>query len=90
MVEPEEPDPALRGVFEELEAEFEAGLRHEAEQEAVAAIRRRGGSDPDGEQLARRIGAEMVVRAGPRLLRGAVVASYPTSSSCKVRTAGST
>lgn len=30
-----------------------------------------------GEQLARRAGAEGVVRAGPRLLRGTVAASYP-------------
>jgi hypothetical protein len=29
---------ALRRVFEELEAEFEAGLRREVEQESVAAI----------------------------------------------------
>jgi hypothetical protein len=77
MVEAEEPDPALRGVFEELEAEFEAGLRHEAEQEAVAAVRAEVGATPLWEQLARRVGAEGVVRAGPRLLRGTVVASYP-------------
>ena len=77
MVEPEEPDPPLRRVFEELEAEFEAGLRHEAEQEAVAAIRAEVGATPLWAQLARRAGTEMVVRAGSRLLRGTLVASYP-------------
>jgi hypothetical protein len=56
---------------------FEAGLRHEAEQEAVAAVRAEVGATPLWEQLARRVGAEGVVRAGPRLLRGTVVASYP-------------
>jgi hypothetical protein len=43
MRESEEPDaaasPAMRRVFEELEAEFEAGLRREAEQEALSAVR---------------------------------------------------
>jgi hypothetical protein len=69
--------PPLRRVFEELEAEFEAGLRHEAEREAVAAIRAEVGATPLWAQLARRVGAEGVVRAGARLLRGTLVASYP-------------
>jgi len=77
MVEPEDRDLPLRRVFEELEAEFEAGLRHEAEQEAVAAIRAEVGATPLWEQVARRIGADAVVRAGSRTLRGTVVASYP-------------
>jgi hypothetical protein len=77
MVEPEEPDPPLRWVFEELDAEFEAGLRHEAEQEAAAAIRAEVGATPMWAQLARRVGTEGVARAGTLLLRGILVASYP-------------
>jgi hypothetical protein len=77
MVEPEEPGPPLRRVFEKLEAEFEAGLRHEAERETVAAIRAEVGATPLWAQLARRVGAEEVARAGARLLRGTLVASYP-------------
>lgn len=78
MDEPEEPaSPAMRRVFEELEAEFEAGLRQEAEQEAVAALRAGIGATVLWEQLARRIGGEAVVFSGPRAFRGIVVASYP-------------
>jgi hypothetical protein len=81
MDEPEEPDqaasPAMRRVFDELEAEFEAGLRMEAEQEAVAALRAEIGQSVLWEQLARRVGTEAVARSGARLLRGVVAASYP-------------
>ena len=65
----------LDGPF--ADRRFEAGLGHEAEQEAVAAVRAEVGATPLWEQLARRVGAEGVVRAGRRLLRGTVVASYP-------------
>jgi hypothetical protein len=81
MHEPEERDestpPAMRRVFDELEAEFEAGLRLEAEQESMAAVRAELGATVLWEQLARRVGMEAVVRAGPRTFRGAIVASYP-------------
>ena len=81
MYEPEESDestsPAMRRVFDELEAEFEAGLRREAEQESVAAVRAELGATVLWEQLARRIGSETAVLAGTRAFRGAVVASYP-------------
>ena len=77
MVEPEKPDPPLRRVFEELEAEFEAGLRREAEQETVAAIRAQMGATTLWEQLARRVGTDAVARAGSRVIRGTLVASYP-------------
>ena len=81
MHEQEEPDepapPAMRRVFDELEAEFDAGLRREAEQEAVAAVRAELGATVLWEQLARRIGSEAAVRAGARAFRGAIVASYP-------------
>jgi hypothetical protein len=81
MYESEEPDestsPAMRRVFDELEAEFEAGLRREAEQEAVAALRTELGSTVLWEQLARRLGSETTVRAGARAFRGTAVASYP-------------
>jgi hypothetical protein len=81
MYEPEEPDestsPAMRRVFDDLEAEFDAGLRREAEQEAVAATRAEVGATVLWEQLARRVGGEMVVLAGARTFRGAAVASYP-------------
>jgi hypothetical protein len=78
MDEPEEPaSPAMRRVFDELEAEFEAGLRREAEQEAVAALRAGIGATVLWEQLARRIGSETVAFAGARAFRGIAVASYP-------------
>jgi hypothetical protein len=81
MYEPEESDestpPAMRRVFDELEAEFEAGLRREAEQETKAAVRAEVGGTVLWEQLARRIGSEARVSAGPRAFRGGVVASYP-------------
>ncbi|HEV2927939.1 MAG TPA: hypothetical protein VGW74_04535 [Propionibacteriaceae bacterium] len=81
MYEPEESDeptsPAMRQVFDELEAEFEAGLRREAEQESMAAVGAELGTTVLWEQLARRIGSETVVLAGTRAFRGAVVASYP-------------
>jgi hypothetical protein len=81
MHEPQEPDeltpPSMRRVFDELEAEFEAGLRREAEQETVAAVRAELGSTVLWEQLARRLGSEMVAIAGTRVLRGSAVASYP-------------
>jgi hypothetical protein len=81
MREPEEPEPAgsptLRRVFEELEAEFDAGLRREAEQEALAAVRAELGATVLWEQLARRIGAETAVTAGGQTFRGSIIASYP-------------
>jgi hypothetical protein len=81
MVQPEESDestsPAMRRVFDELEGEFEAGLRREAEQEALAAVRAEVGATVLWEQLARRIGSETTVLAGARAFRGGVVASYP-------------
>jgi sRNA-binding regulator protein Hfq len=81
MHEPEESDestsPAMRRVFDELEAEFEAGLRREAEQESMAAVRAEVGATVLWEQLARRIGTEVAVSAGARAFRGSAVASYP-------------
>jgi hypothetical protein len=81
MDEPEEPgqpaSPAMRRVFDELEAEFEAGLRREAEQEAAAALRAGLGETVLWEQLARRVGTRAVARAGSRTFRGVIVASYP-------------
>jgi hypothetical protein len=74
----EDPPPEpMRRVFDQLEAEFEAGLRREAEQETVAALRAQVGATAMWERLARRTGADGVVRAGRRLVRGAVLASYP-------------
>ncbi len=61
----EDPPPEpMRRVFDQLEAEFEAGLRREAEQETVAALRAQVGATAMWEQLARRTGADGVVRAG--------------------------
>jgi len=81
MDEPEQPDqaasPAMRRVFEELEAEFDAGQRREAEQETVAALRAEIGETVLWEQLARRAGTQAVAHAGSRRFRGVVVASYP-------------
>jgi hypothetical protein len=81
MHEPEEPEssasPVMRRVFDELEVEFEAGLRREAEQEAVAAVRAELGTTVLWEQLARRVGNEAGVLAGARSFRGSVIASYP-------------
>jgi hypothetical protein len=76
MSEPE-PSPAIRRLFEELEAEFEASLRREAEQEAVAALRAQAAETLLWEALARRVGTEVVVRSGSRLYRGTLLASYP-------------
>jgi hypothetical protein len=72
-----EPSPAVRRLFEELEAEFEASLRREAEQEAVAALRAQAAETSLWESLARRVGTEIVVRAGTRMYRGTLLASYP-------------
>jgi hypothetical protein len=81
MYEPEESDestsPAMRRVFDELEAEFEAGLRPEAEQESMAAVRAELGATVLWEQLARRIGSEATVVCGGRSFGGTVLASYP-------------
>jgi hypothetical protein len=81
MHKPEEPDestpPSIERVFDELEAEFDAGLQREAEQEAVAAVRAELGSTVLWEQLARRVGCDAVVAAGARTFRGVTVASYP-------------
>jgi hypothetical protein len=67
----------MRRVFEELEAEFEAGMRLEAEQETVAALRAEIGETVLWEQLARRAGARAVAHAAGRRFRGVVIASYP-------------
>jgi hypothetical protein len=81
MGEPERPErsasPAMRRVFEELEAEFEAGLRQEAEQEAVAALRAGMGATVLWEQLARRVGSQAVVHVGALRFGGTMLASYP-------------
>ena len=81
MHEPEEPDdttpPGMRRVFDDLEAEFEAGLRREAEQETTAAVRAELGSTVLWEQLARRVDSQVVAYAGTRTFRGRVAASYP-------------
>jgi hypothetical protein len=78
MDEPEKAaSPAMRRVFEELEAEFEAGLRREADQETVAALRAGIGETVLWEQLARRAGTQAVAHAGTRRFRGVVIASYP-------------
>jgi hypothetical protein len=78
MDQPEDPaSPAMRRVFEELEAEFEAGLRREADQETAAALRAGIGETVLWEQLARRTGTQAVAQAGARRFRGVVVASYP-------------
>ena len=78
MDEPEDAaSPAMRRVFEELEAEFEAGLRREADQETAAALRAGIGETVLWEQLARRTGTQAVAHAGSRRFRGVVVASYP-------------
>lgn len=81
MHEPEESDestsPAMRRVFDELEAEFDAGLRREAEQESLAAVRAEVGATVLWEQVARRTGTEATAFAGARAVRGSVVASYP-------------
>ena len=76
MSEPE-PSPAIRRLFEELEAEFEASLRREAEQQAVAALRAQAAETLMWEALARRVGYDVTVQAGPRWFRGTLVASYP-------------
>jgi hypothetical protein len=76
MSEPE-PSPAVRRLFEELEAEFEASLRREAEQEAVAALRAQAAETLLWEALARRVGIEVVIQTGSRLYRGTLLASYP-------------
>ena len=76
MSEPE-PSPAIRRLFEELEAEFEASLRREADQQTVAALRAQAAETLLWEALARRVGSDVTVQAGPRWFRGTLVASYP-------------
>jgi hypothetical protein len=76
MTEPE-PSPAIRRLFEELEAEFEASLRREADQQTVAALRAQAAETLLWEALARRVGSDVAVQAGPRWFRGSLVASYP-------------
>jgi hypothetical protein len=76
MTEPE-PSPAIRRLFEELEAEFEASLRREAEQHTVAALRAQASETLLWEALARRVGTYVKVQCGSRWLRGTLVASYP-------------
>jgi hypothetical protein len=81
MDDPEDPEkpasPAMRQLLDDLEVAFEAGLRREAEQEAVAAVRAEIGATVLWEQLARRVGSEMVALAGARSFRGTAVASHP-------------
>lgn len=76
MIDPE-PSPAVRRLFEELEAEFEASLRREAEQQAVAALRAQAAETLLWEALARWVGTDVVIRSGARLYRGTLLASYP-------------
>jgi hypothetical protein len=76
MNEPE-PSPAIRRLFDELEAEFEASLRREAEQHTVAALRAQASETLLWEALARRVGTYVTVQCGSRWLRGTLVASYP-------------
>ena len=80
----------MRRVFDELEAEFEAGLRREAEQETVAAVRAELGSTVLWEQLARRLGTDMVAIAGDRVLRAAPSPATQSSWCCGPTTAPST
>jgi hypothetical protein len=85
MYEPEESDestsPTMRRMFE-LEAKFEAGLRNEAEQQSMAAVRAEFSATVLWEQLARRIGSETA--CSPALAPSAAP-SWPairSSSSC--------
>jgi hypothetical protein len=77
MDELEQPDqaasPAMRRVFEELEA----GLRLKAEQETVAALCTGIGETVLWEQFARRAGTQAVAHAAGRRFRGVVIARYP-------------
>jgi hypothetical protein len=75
MSEPE-PSPAIRRLFEELEAEFEASLRRETEAQAVAALRAQASETLLWEALSRRVGTDVAVQCGSRWFRGALVASY--------------
>jgi hypothetical protein len=79
MGDHEEPesDDRLDHVFEELEAEFDASLRWEAEQEAAAAIRAEAGEIALWEHLTRRVGAQVFVSVGALRLDGVLLASYP-------------
>jgi hypothetical protein len=76
MTEPE-PSPAIRRLFEELEAEFEASLRRETQQQTVAALRAQASETLLWEALARRVGAHVRVQCGSRWFQGTLVASYP-------------
>src|SRR5215211_3668380 len=70
----------MRRMFDELEAEFEAGLRREAEQESLAAVRAEVGVTVLWEQLARRVGTEAAVFAGAPCLprqRGRQLSGVP-------------
>jgi hypothetical protein len=69
-------DPRLHRLFEDLEAEFEAGLREEQEQQVVAALRAQAGETALWERLARSVGSHVVVRAGTATLHGTLIASY--------------
>ena len=79
----------MRRVFDDLKAEFEAGLRREGEQETMAAVRAELGATVLWEQLARRVDTEVVAFAGPLVLRGSVAAATRSSWSCRSRTAAS-
>lgn len=79
----------MRRMFNELEAEFEAGLRREAEQESLAAVRAEVGATVLWEQLARRIGTEAAVFAGARPSAAAWSPAIRSSLSCGRPTAPS-
>src|SRR5215218_6216962 len=76
----------MRRMFDELEAEFEAGLRREAEQESLAAVRAEVGVTVLWEQLARRGGG---VRRRPVPSAAAWSPAIRSSLSCGRPTAPS-
>src|SRR5919201_2662787 len=71
------PSPRLARVLDDLEVAFEAGLRRQADQEAVAAVRAGLGETVLWQQLARLAGSEVTVHAGSRLVHGVLLARYP-------------
>jgi hypothetical protein len=91
MDQPEDAaSPAMRRVFEELEAEFEAALRREADQETAAALRAGIGEAVLWEQLARRTGSQAVAHAGAAASAAWWSPATPSSSSSTTATAPST
>ena len=69
-------NPGISWLFEQLEEELGARLRREAEQELAAALRAGAGRTRLWEQVARWAGAPVLVRSGPALLRGTLLAGY--------------